>query len=111
MRRGSACGARQQGVGAEADSIEVSGSVTRGRKKMTTTPTSRPGVAATWREERRAWRPVASAGPARYATRKRGWLAGFGPNEKRVAGWAKEGGEKAASIYLFLFNFSNCILK
>jgi hypothetical protein len=72
----------------------VTGSVTSDRMKMIPL-TCGPGMAVKRREERRARRPEASVGPARYATRERGWLVGFGPNEKRVAGWAKEGGEKA----------------
>jgi hypothetical protein len=84
---------------------------------MKTIPlTCGPGMAVKRREERRARRPTASAGPARYATRERGWLraereksCGLGQGGRGEGLRAKT--EMEASIYLFLLNFSNCILK
>jgi hypothetical protein len=39
---------------AASNSFDVSGSVTNKRKKITTTPTSGPSVAVTWRKEKGA---------------------------------------------------------
>jgi hypothetical protein len=93
----------------------VTGSVTSDRMK-TIPLTCGPGMAVNRRKERRARRPTASARPARYATRERGWLraereksCGLGQGGRGEGLRAKT--EMEASIYLFLLNFSNCILK